>query len=441
MNMNINNEENGRISPDSDESVEKVEATEKAEGIEELEKSEAAPASDDAEVTAAPSGTTQSEYAFHWHYEEESPKKSKAKKKNGTRRYAIVMTSAFAVCFLMLLAVLFIDGFANITKVVRLERTVFIRDAENEGDVLTVAEIAEKMSDSFVALEVTKPSKKSIGSGIIISEDGYIATNSHLVSDATQIRVIMQDGTEFSADLVGRNEESDIAVLKADRTGLVPATLGDSDELIVGEHVTAIGTPASLDLIGTVTDGIISGVNREVKFYDDETGALEKTMYMIQTNASINSGNSGGPLVNDSGEVIGIVTMKLTDGYDGVGFAIPINGAKQVIDSIIENGGDTSDGSEGIVKKRALIGIQGKAVSPLEGFSISGVLVASVEEDADAANYLEPGDIIIGINGNEVLSVDDISDTLEQLSPGDSVTLVVSRGGKHFECDIILASE
>ena len=197
--------------------------------------------------------------------------------------------------------------------------------------------------------------------------------------------------------------------------------------------------PAGLELIGSVTDGIISGVNRDVKIYDD-AGTLQKTMTLVQTNASINSGNSGGPLVNDAGEVIGIVTMKLTDGFDGVGFAIPINGAKKIIDEIIEKGGDTDGSSTDVAKKRALIGITGKAVTPAEGFATTGVYVAEVNENSDAANYLEVGDIIVGIDGNEVITVADISSVISNLSAGDTVVLTVSRAGRRFECSVILTT-
>lgn len=381
-------------------------------------------------------------YAFHWNYEENDAKSEKAKKNagRGVRTYAIVMTIAFALCFGMLAAVLFIDDISNITQTIKTERTVFIREDKNGENALTVSEIAEKMKPSVVAIEVTKPTKTSIGSGIIISEDGYIATNSHLVAGGTSVRVIMQDGTEFEAEIVGKDELSDVAVIKVDKTGLTPAVLGDSDALIVGEHVTAIGTPAGLELIGSVTDGIISGVNRDVKIYDD-TGALQKTMKLVQTNASINSGNSGGPLVNDAGEVIGIVTMKLTDGFDGVGFAIPINGAKKIIDEIIEKGGDTDGNSTDVAKKRALIGITGKAVTPAEGFATTGVYVAEVNENSDAANYLEVGDIIVGIDGNEVITVADISSVISDLSAGDTVLLTVSRAGRRFECSVMLTAE
>lgn len=381
-------------------------------------------------------------YAFHWNYEESNEKKEKEKKKagRGARTYAIVMTVAFVLCFGMLAAVLFIDDISNITQTIRTERTVFIREDKNGENTFTVPEIAEKMKPSVVAIEVTKPTKKSIGSGIIISEDGYIVTNSHLVADGTSVRVIMQDGTDFEAEIVGKDELSDVAVIKADKKGLTPAVLGDSDALVVGEHVTAIGTPAGLELIGSITDGIVSGVNRDVKIYDD-AGVLQKTMTLVQTNASINSGNSGGPLVNDACEVIGIVTMKLTDNFDGVGFAIPINGAKKIIDEIIENGGDTDGSSTDIAKKRALIGITGKAVTPAEGFATTGVYVAEVNENSDAANYLEVGDIIVGINGNEVITVSDISSVISELASGDSVILTVSRAGRRFECSVILTAE
>ena len=156
------------------------------------------------------------------------------------------------------------------------------------------------------------------GSGFIYSKDGYIITNHHVVEGATKITVYLSDDTQVEATLIGSDELSDIAVIKIDPTGLdlVPMEIGDSDRLVVGDEVIAIGCPAGIQFRGTVTDGIISAINRNVQL-SESSGAGKKTMTLLQTNATINKGNSGGPLINSNGQVIGINTLKLTSEYEG----------------------------------------------------------------------------------------------------------------------------
>ncbi len=385
-------------------------------------------------------------YAFKWNYEDQERanfEREKAKKKNGTRTYAIVMTAAFAICFLILIAILVLDGFANITetKIVEHERTIYVREYDSESGVLTIPEITEKVKPSVVGIEITTESGGGIGTGIIMSEDGYIATNAHVVENAKTVKVIMPDGAEIDAEIIGRDELSDLAVVKIEGKEYPAAEFGKSEELIVGELAVAIGTPAGLELAGTVTDGIISAINRNVKIYDDATGSLKKTMTLIQTSASINKGNSGGPLINDRGQVIGINTLKLADGYDGIGFAIPIDGALVILNKIIETGEDIVENNTTIAEKRVIIGIMGGAVTKNGIYPATGVLVSEVNEGYDAENYLEPGDIIVGIDGYEVLDVADISEVLVTKKAGDKITLKVYREGNIFDCDVIVDYE
>ena len=393
-----------------------------------------------------PTKTQEPIYAYKWNYEEQeraNSEREKTKKKNGIRTYAIVMTAAFALCFAILVAILVLDGFANITetKIIEHERTIYVREYDSESGVLTIPEITEKVKPSVVGIEITTESGGGIGTGIIMTADGYIATNAHVVENAKTVKVIMPDSTEIDARIIGRDELSDLAVVKIEGEGYAAAEFGKSGELIVGELAVAIGTPAGLELAGTVTDGIISAINRNVKIYDDITGTLKKTMMLIQTSASINKGNSGGPLINDRGQVIGINTLKLADGYDGIGFAIPIDGALVILNKIIETGADIVENNTSIAEKRVIIGIKGGAVTKNGIYPATGVLVAEVNEGYDVENHLQPGDIIVGIDGYEVFDIADITEALANKKAGDTVTLKVYRKGNIFDCDVTVDYE
>ena len=402
---------------------------------------------DNAIPESAPKQADEATYAFRWSYDEqdaENRKKSKRKQRNGVLTYAIVMTAAFAICFGILAAVLIIDDIANITetKIIEHEKTIYVREYDSESGVLTIPEIANKVKPSVVGIMITTPTSTGVGTGIIMREDGYIATNAHVVENAQTVKVIMFDGTEHEAKIIGRDELSDLAVVKIEGEDYPAAEFGESEELIVGELAVAIGTPSGLELAGTVTSGIISAINRDIKIFDDTTGALKKTMTLIQTNASINKGNSGGPLINDRGQVIGINTLKLADDYDGIGFAIPIDGALEILNQIIETGKDITENNTSIAQKRAVIGISGGAVSKAnDNAPVDGVVVAEIMEGYDAADNLEVGDIIVGINGYEVLAVSDISNVIATLTAGDTVDLKVYRDGMILDITVELAYE
>ena len=306
-----------------------------------------------------------------------------------------------------------------------------ITTEEKSGDELTIAQINKKVKNSVVGVLVTsKEGEESAfsGSGFIISEDGYIMTNDHVVEGALQVRVMLSDGiTEYDAVIVGEDERSDIAILKVDATGLTAAELGNSDGLEVGETVVAIGNPYGLELFGTVTDGIVSALNRKIAV----NGSF---MTLIQTNASINPGNSGGPLVNAYGQVIGVTSSKLvaTD-FEGIGFAIPINAAASITEELI---------TYGYIKTRAYIGIQGsdltKAYAEYHGLP-QGVYVAYVDPKCDAAaKGLKEGDVIVGFNGKEITSMAELNDLKDSYHPGDTVTISVWREGKNAEIAITL---
>ncbi len=311
---------------------------------------------------------------------------------------------------------------------------------KNDGTPLSVNQIAQKCTRSSVGIMVETTqyyfgrayAASGVGSGFILSEDGYIATNHHVIENASKITVVLNDGTEYQATLVGSDSITDIAVVKIEAYGLPVMERGNSDDLLVGDLAVAIGTPASIELAGTVTDGIISAVNRKIDI-TDSYGRVIKTMTLIQTNATINPGNSGGPLINQYGQVIGINTLKLTDQYEGIGFAIPINGAISIMNQLISDG-SVSDRGEGLVTGKASIGIQCVDVTEEEAnyYGIpKGVLVMQINKSGSAAKAgLRRGDIIIAFNGKTVESTDEINSIKDEFNAGDTVTLTVFRDGE-----------
>ena len=284
---------------------------------------------------------------------------------------------------------------------------------ESTGEELALPDIYKKVIPSVVSITASSGSSTSTGTGIIMSSDGYIITNYHVVSSAQQIVVLLTDGQEYAACRVGGDETSDIMVLKIDATDLTPAEFGDSDAAEVGDSVVAIGDPLGIELRGTMTDGIICGIKRDVDVGD-------RTMSLMQTNAALNSGNSGGPLVNMEGQVIGINTIKLSSSgfttVEGLGFAIPIDSAKPIVDELVE---------KGYVTGRPAFGFD---VEQLESrislyYDLPGKLyIRSVEPNSDAyAQGIRSGDIITAIDGQEVYTVDEFNRIKNEYSAGDQI--------------------
>ncbi len=278
------------------------------------------------------------------------------------------------------------------------------------------------------------------GSGVVISEDGYILTNNHIVntsssstfyqlSEATKVTVnLFGDDTEYEAKIVGTDKETDLAVIKIEKNGLTAAKLGNSDNLKVGEFVMAVGNP--LGMQNSVTGGIVSAVNREVTDNDGTKFVL------IQTDAAINSGNSGGALVNSKGEVVGINTLKLSGtGIEGMGFAIPINSTIDIYEQLIQYS----------KVKRPYIGISGldldEATAKKYNLPI-GVYVRTVEDfSAGQKSGLKAGDVIIEADGKEVKTMDDLNAIKNSHKIGEEIKLKVSRDGKEIEIAVTLAEQ
>lgn len=264
------------------------------------------------------------------------------------------------------------------------------------------------------------------GSGIIISEDGYIVTNDHVIGNAAEVMVRTQDGTEYSAKLVGTDEKTDLAAIKIDAKNLTPATFADSDQVQAGQLAIAIGNPLGT-LGGTVTDGIISAAHREISIEG-------QSMELLQTSAAVNPGNSGGGLFNQSGQLVGIINAKsIGDDVEGLGFAIPSNLVQEVTQELIENG---------YVSGRAAVGMHIAEISDMRtafmnGLDGTGIYVVS----ADNGTGLQPKDQIIRIDNTEIQTSAQISTILSDKHPGDSISIAVLRDGSEQTLSLTLKEQ
>lgn len=270
------------------------------------------------------------------------------------------------------------------------------------------------------------------GTGVVLRSDGYLVTNAHVVDDAVSVAVQFTDGRSLAAQLVGIDEASDLAVLRVEATDLAPAVFGDSSSLRVGDAVVAIGDPLGVKFRGTYTDGIVSGIDRDV----DMSG---RTMTLIQTNAALNSGNSGGPLINCYGQVIGINTMKIgafTDnaGVEGLGFAIPSLTVQEITSQLI---------SQGYVSGRPSLGVQGEGLSSFYQYYYrvpAGLYITSVDPASDAyAKGVEEGDILLSINDIRVTSSEDLKEALYSMEAGQTVRIIIYRQGSQYQVELTLS--
>lgn len=297
--------------------------------------------------------------------------------------------------------------------------------------VKDVSDVVQKVRPSVVGV-ITESfqtySTSSTGSGIILSEDGYIVTNNHVVEGGDSIAVTLDDGETYAAELIGTDVKSDIAVLKIDAQNLPAAEFGDSSQVEVGEAAIAIGNPLGLN--GTVTAGIISAVDREI-----QVGS--SNMVLLQTDASINPGNSGGALLNEYGQVIGVNSAKISsEDSEGLGFAIPSNTVGPIVEELID---------KGYVSGRPLTGISGRNVSALTAafYNIpQGILVDQVAPESDAAaKGLTAGDVIIGVDDIRVENISDACTLRDEHKAGDTMKLTFYRQGSTHEINIQLMEE
>ena len=319
----------------------------------------------------------------------------------------------------------------------KLQITASPQSLENTAEVpgaISWQDVYEKVLPSVVSITCHDGLTTSSGTGVIMDAGGYIITNAHVVEDAVSIRVLLTDGRELTARCVGADMLSDLAVLRVTASGLVPAVFGDSDKLRVGDEVVAIGDPLGVELRGTMTNGIISGINRDIK-------SGNRTLTLMQTTAALNTGNSGGPLVNCYGQVVGINTMKIGDyasegGVEGLGFAIPITSVQTILEQLA---------SKGYVAGRPDLGITGQAISTFYQFYYrmpAGILITEVAEGSSAAQQgLRRGDILLTLDGVAVTNLDILQEITYASTVGQELQATVYREGREIPLTLIMGEE
>lgn len=391
------------------------------------------------------------------------PNKSK-KKKYGISAIitAIVLTMIISVSAVALLEPIF-DDFSDGKNAVLFDDDYDDDDddnlnantvaKDNKGEKMEIPDIADKVGPAVVGV-INKATysgnpyayyfpdmygygqqqqtevEQGTGSGILISSDGYIVTNYHVIEGASSISVILSTGKEYTATLKGSDERTDLALLKIEGEEFPYATFGDSSKLRVGDLCVAIGNPLGQELAGTVTVGYISALNRSVTIDN-------KKLTLLQTDAAINPGNSGGALVNQYGEVIGINTAKISSSnLEGLGFAIPTEEAKPILNDLMQSG---------YVKGRPVIGFAGRALSLQEAKRynlVEGIYVYSMTSNSPAyLSGIKVGDIVTECNGTKVTTVDELNEIKNKFKPNDIIKLKVWRNGSYTTISLVLGED
>lgn len=314
---------------------------------------------------------------------------------------------------------------------VTLESDFSLELQSADGDTLELNELYERCAPSIVAIYgyIDGETGYYWGTGVVLSEDGLILTNTHVIDGCDSATVKLNDDSEYEAQLVGADSISDIAILKIDASGLTPAEFGESSQLAVGDKVAAIGNPLGETFRATMTDGIISAIERGINYKG-------RSMTLLQTNTALNEGNSGGALFNMYGQVIGITNMKMMSSYssiEGIGFAIPTSTVKTVVNSLLQYGE---------VKGRPSIGITVGAIPEYarDKYDIpEGLYVSAVQENSDAARQgIQVGDIITAVNYQAVTTTDEVNEIKNTLEVGDLMIFTIWRDGESFDVEVAL---
>ena len=307
----------------------------------------------------------------------------------------------------------------------------FTIELQEQGEELSLQQLYERCADTIVAITGTVEDESGYywGTGVIASPDGLIVTNAHIIDGCDSAKVTLYNDESYEAKLVGVDGISDLALLKRDAEGLPAAVFGDVSSIAVGDEVAAIGNPLGEDFRSTLTNGIISAIDRGLNYNG-------RTMSLLQTNTAINQGNSGGALFNMYGQVVGITNMKMMSYYssiEGIGFAIPSSTVKSVVDSLAANGE---------VRGRPSIGITVGAIPEdvSSHYDIpSGLYVSGVQENSDAQlKGVQVGDILTAVNGQEVYTTEDVAAIKDAMAVGDTMTLSLWRDGETIEVEIEL---
>lgn len=313
----------------------------------------------------------------------------------------------------------------------QLEQTPVAPANTDQAGGLSLQQIYAEAIDSVVSIACTGKNGSSTGTGVVLDETGHIITNCHVVEHAGSVEVMLSDNRVLPALVVGQDKVSDIAVLYVEAQDLKPARFGDSSALQVGDAVVAIGDPLGFELRGTMTNGIVSAINRDIT-------TQGRTMTLIQTNAALNAGNSGGPLINSYGQVIGINTMKIGDyvnqaGVEGLGFAIPSVTVKEVVDQLL---------TQGYVTGRPALGMSGETVSAFlqhyyrlpAGVYITQVTIGEAAHQAG----LQTGDIVLSFGKTRITSVEDLTAAMYTATAGDEVTVTIYRNGSQKQLKLTI---
>ena len=372
---------------------------------------------------------TDPNYQYRWSYAEQRAyegTRDRRLKKRGAVIYAVTLAVAFLCCFAILGGVLAI-----------------YQPYEPIGESGSIADVAEAVLPSTVLITGVTSEGYSYGTGFFVRQDGYIVTNYHVVAEQAQILVVPYGASQtYEASLVGYSAADDLAVLRIQGGGYPVVTLGSSDALRVGDVAIAVGNPTGPGGAWTTTSGIISSVDRTVTV---SAFGMIIDMHMLQTDAALNSGNSGGPLCNESGEVIGIVTRKFNDS-EGIGLAVPINGAIPLINAIMQTG-STKGVTSTVSQSRPMLGITATDVVRGESFTATatssylpqqktfvaardGIAVLTIDSTVPASKSLQLGDVIYAVDGKSCTTLAEMTRLLYQYELGDSVTLSISRNGK-----------
>lgn len=323
---------------------------------------------------------------------------------------------------------------AQIDLGVDLQPSPISPDTIPEQEGLSLQDIYAQNIPSVVSISCATATGTSSGTGVVLSANGYLITNAHVIDTATDITVQLTDNRVLNAKVLGQDEISDLAVLRVEADDLTPAKFGDSSALRVGDTVVAIGDPLGVKFRGTYTDGIVSAINRDV-----DVGG--HTMTLIQTNAALNSGNSGGPLINCYGQVIGINTMKIgtfmsSSGVEGIGFAIPSTTVKEIVDQLI---------SQGYVSGRPTLGITGESLSIFYQHYYrlpSGLYVTHVDKSSDSYEKgVAQGDILISLNDTKITTMNELKQLLSGAEVGDTLTAIIYRGGQQYSVELTLTED
>ena len=326
---------------------------------------------------------------------------------------------------------IFADHDTTIPRVDNYDPTVKLSITGSHGPELTAQEVYAKVTPATVLVVAEQGGSASVGTGVIMTADGYVITNAHVISGGESCWVVLASGVQYEAQLVGYDSDEDLAVLKLENAQDLPvAEFGNSDLAVVGDRVYAIGNPLGIELRGTLTEGILSAINRDVELEG-------RILNVLQTTAALNNGNSGGPLINRYGQVIGINTLKMSGTgapdeatVEGLGFALPISSASFVINDII---------ADGKFHGTPTLGIMVATYDTEDG----GTIVAAVEVAAGYAAEeagVETGDIILAVNGQEITTTAELMAIRRQHTIGDTLTLTILRDGETMDIPVVLRS-